>query len=952
MSLEIAFARIKAAKESGSKVLNLSYLGLAGIPPRISKLTHLTHLYLDHNNLESIDELVELNQLELLSLDNNQLKEIPIFLPSLDVQIFLNKEVAQPVQLIHLCITLTQLLIEHLTQTLANDQALANTQVLSKTLDRFLLIDFSLDQNLPLIINTSIDCAEALVNSLPQVDFLGRTLTQDLVLVQDQELARALARDIALALTLADALNRALTDTKSRADALDRAIALAQILELNLDRDLAQARALDQALDRNLTRNLTPGFHLYPSYNLLSGIYLKDNPIEAPPPPEIMAKGKHAITAFLKEFVEKAHLNEVKVILVGEGASGKTSLVKRLLGKKFDRKEPQTHGIKILNQRFSDKEENFIVNFWDFGGQEIMHATHQFFLTKRCLYILVLDSRKDEKAEYWLNYIQSFGGEAPVVIVLNKYDQNPSFDVNRKFLNKKYSNILSYHKISCKTSKGIDSLNNDLMNYLWDLELRNTPYPKGWAKVKQQLESMKEDYIGYGEYQAICEKNYVNNPTSQKVLLALLNDLGVIFNYEQLRLLDTQVLNPLWLTNSVYRIINSPIVAEAKGRFRINHLEAIINDERYYKENPDHWKNIFQFWKPEQKMQKVPEAKFLFIVSMMKQFEILYEVEEFEYIIPGLLADGEDIYEFGPTDSTLEFTIEYEDFLPTAIIPRLMVKLNKYIYNQQVWKTGMVLEEKLLFNSIANIVLDKESRKINIEIKGARNRDFLTVIRETIKEINASYQGIETKELVPLPDLHKGEQLPVDYEELLGLEELGTEMFTSGKLRRAYPVVDLLNGIEKPERRKDHGPCHIFISYSHEDVKHKERLLKHLMPLVRLNKATLWHDGTIDAGGEWEQEIFDNLAKAQIVLCLISADFIASDFCYTQELKQALAAHHNGTQTVIPIRIKEALWDNLDIAKLQGLPANRWMRDIEDDEIWTEIAKGIEVAINKLKHRA
>ncbi|MGB1243581.1 MAG: GTP-binding protein [Chitinophagales bacterium] len=224
------------------------------------------------------------------------------------------------------------------------------------------------------------------------------------------------------------------------------------------------------------------------------GIYLKNNPLTTPPP-EIVKKGNSAIQTFLEELQYTKPLNEVKVILVGQGASGKTSLVKRLLKQDFDAKEKQTHGINILKKSFRTKGESLQVNFWDFGGQEIMHATHQFFLTKRCLYVLVLDSRKDAKAEYWLKYIENFGGNAPVLVVLNKMDENPSFEVNREFLSKKYPAIQNYYKISCHNEEGIPALKKDLLKQLWNLELRNTPFPTHWWKVKDYFQKMKKDYI-------------------------------------------------------------------------------------------------------------------------------------------------------------------------------------------------------------------------------------------------------------------------------------------------------------------------------------------------------------------------------------------------------------------------------------------------------------------------
>ena len=142
-------------------------------------------------------------------------------------------------------------------------------------------------------------------------------------------------------------------------------------------------------------------------------IYLKGNPLENPPL-EIVRQGKEESDDFKSLEGENKPLNEVKVLLVGDGGAGKTSLVKRLLGENVDGNEPQTQGINIRRRILKDGEREIKANFWDFGGQEIMHATHQFFLSKRSLYILVLDGRKDEKPEYWLKLIENFGGDSPV----------------------------------------------------------------------------------------------------------------------------------------------------------------------------------------------------------------------------------------------------------------------------------------------------------------------------------------------------------------------------------------------------------------------------------------------------------------------------------------------------------------------------------------------------------
>jgi len=140
----------------------------------------------------------------------------------------------------------------------------------------------------------------------------------------------------------------------------------------------------------------------------------------------------------------KKPLCEVKILMVGDGGSGKTSLIRRLFGESFHSYQAKTDGIEIQYGYIEEETREIRLRFWDFGGQEVMHATHQFFLSKRSFYILVPDGRKEEDAEYWLKHIESFGRNSPILIVLNKTDQNPGFDVNRRFLQDKYREIRGF----------------------------------------------------------------------------------------------------------------------------------------------------------------------------------------------------------------------------------------------------------------------------------------------------------------------------------------------------------------------------------------------------------------------------------------------------------------------------------------------------------------------------
>lgn len=114
----------------------------------------------------------------------------------------------------------------------------------------------------------------------------------------------------------------------------------------------------------------------------------------------------------------------------------------------------------------------------------------------------------------------------------------------------------------------------------------------------------------------------------------------------------------------------------------------------------------------------------------------------------------------------------------------------------------------------------------------------------------------------------------------------------------------------------------IFFAYSREDSKLRERLDKHLSGLKRRNFVNTWYDGKIDAGKEWEKEIDFNLSKADIILLLISADFIASDYCFEIEMKRAIQRHENGEAVIVPILLNPCDWSDLPFSKIQALPQN------------------------------
>jgi|GEM_PF-1887407 len=467
-------------------------------------------------------------------------------------------------------------------------------------------------------------------------------------------------------------------------------------------------------------------------------------------------------------------LREMKVFLVGDGGAGKTSLSKLLRNETFDSQEAITPGISIIDWIYEDLK----IHLWDFGGQEIMHATHQFFLSKHSLYILVLDGRKEEDAEYWLKYIQSFGGNSPVLVVLNKIDQHPSFDINRKYFLDKYPNIIGFYKLSCSTKDGLNEFKQALINAFEKSDALQTIWNENWFKVKTALENEHQQYISSEYYRELCCKYEINDTQSQDTLAQLLNDLGIIVYFADLRLNDTFVLEPRWITEAVYKILNSKQLAEKHGLLYLNDLSEILAPQAT-------------------KDYDYPIDKHRHIIELMKKFELCYQVDESHILIPDLLDIQEPEYIFNDKQP-LRFRLQYE-FLPKSIFFRFIVKRHHEIKDSLCWRNGVVLYGKNT-ESTAIIRADNRERLIDIQIEGEQKRDYFAVIRNTLNEIHNSFEKLEVTELVPLPD---NPELCVEYRELIGYEMSGTDKYFVGKLSKYYSVSKLLNGIEKPEQKNN-----------------------------------------------------------------------------------------------------------------------------------------------------
>lgn len=643
-------------------------------------------------------------------------------------------------------------------------------------------------------------------------------------------------------------------------------------------------------------------------------------PVPTEPPPAVIE--------------EDRPLNEGKLILVGRGEVGKTSVVRRLVGGEFRGDESKTQGINITNWPLEGSSDTFRLNIWDFGGQEIMHATHQFFLTERSIYLLVLNGREggeDFDAEYWLKHVESFGGESPVIVVLNKIAQHP-FDLNYRGLQGRYPQIRGFVRTDCKDATGIEELRGKIREVVEGMPEVRMQFPADWFRVKERLEEMPDEYMGYESFRRLCSEEGVGDESDQDTLRWVMHCLGIALNYrDDSRLRETSVLKPEWVTHGIYQILNSKKLAARQGELHTGDLRDILPKERY------------------------PVEKHLFLLELMRKFSLCFAFPETDrYLVPELLGkeEPEETAEFPPREC-LNFEYHY-GVLPEGLMPRFIVRSHTLSRGEARWRSGVILAHEDCKALVTSVTAD---RRVIVRVRGGdagARRRLLALIRYDLDKINAEFKDrLDAQPKVPLAE-HP--EFSVDYKKLAAFEKQGVESFPEfiGRQVVTVHVNELLNGVDLDKQREDSLEVltrarSVFFSYSHKDEWLRDELETHLKLLQRQRVISVWHDRKILPGGEWDKEIDARMEGADIILLLVSADFIASDYCWDKEVGRAMQRHEAGDATVIPVLLRSCDWKGAPFGKLQGLPKDMAPVNASKDRdaAWTEVAAGIRAAAER-----
>ena len=263
------------------------------------------------------------------------------------------------------------------------------------------------------------------------------------------------------------------------------------------------------------------------------------------------------------------------------------------------------------------------------GDRKYITLQHQFFLTKRSIYLLVWNARSShgyENIYYWLNTIEAFGEDSPIILVMSRLNER-DWDLNMKDLREKFPQIIGLYKVDSEDGRGIPALIDIISRTAWNLPNMRTPWVESWFKVRERLEHDGRDWIEQNEFIQICRSEGLDK-TQIDILDEYLHDLGVIIHFtDRLGLRNMVILKPEWATRAFYKILDTKSVRDRGGILLHSELNKIWDIKIY------------------------PQDIYPKLLELMNKFELAYELpDKRSHLVAELLPSTEPEFEWDDTN--------------------------------------------------------------------------------------------------------------------------------------------------------------------------------------------------------------------------------------------------------------------------------------------------------------
>lgn len=654
-------------------------------------------------------------------------------------------------------------------------------------------------------------------------------------------------------------------------------------------------------------------------------------------------------------------LLELKLLLVGRGKAGKTTLVKQLAGEQPDPNEPETHSIAIRELMLTCPGGQVRTRVWDFGGQEILHSTHQFFLTGRThghglgrsLYLLVLEPRTNSAqhdAEYWLKLIETRGGGSPVIIVLNWSHGRP-WRVDQVKLRRKFPFIVDFIATDALYGDGIQELYQGIVDTVQErMPDVWTPFPRHWREINNAVARARANFLTYRQFTDICARFGEKQPADQADLADILHVLGLALYFgKDPQLHDTRVLNPSWVTGGVYAVIRSSLVARHDGQLSIDDMPQVLQEAQA--------QNAIR-------TKEYPPKTHRFILELMRAFQLCYTSDEEQdkptrYLVPELLPEFEPEMPQLWDKAPLRLRYRYE-VLPPGLLPRFIVRTHALSEDAPHWRHGVVLRHA---DAQALILEESDRSELHVFVLGAdaeTRRVLVAIVRRELARLHAEMkmQPVEELELtgegeqwISVKALREVEQ-PKNPTQKLPIQPDGTADINVPQ------ELDKLVSAEARAIDRDPStapiPVRVFVSYAHEDEQQLKRLDAILDVLEQQYGLASWYDKRLIAGTGWDEEIRLRLEEMDIFLFIASQRSLVRPYIKDPELRRARERWEAGQVEVVTVKLEPCACDEDPfLGTLQRLASN--FKSIAEtrlkSEAWEQVRKDLLPVIQRVREK-
>ncbi|XP_070533769.1 uncharacterized protein [Ptychodera flava] len=502
----------------------------------------------------------------------------------------------------------------------------------------------------------------------------------------------------------------------------------------------------------------------------LKALHLGHCPNLRTPPREIIGRGFGPTYAYLKRLLSgSVECKRTKLMMVGLGGAGKTSLVRALMSGYFYTDatygEQITDGIDITSWTVKTPEDTLTYSVWDFAGQTVYYNTHQFFLSNRAVYLLLWNTRlgvEHSGLDFWLSSIAVHAPKAPIFVVGTHADQVAKVEVPEEELKRRYPQIAGFFLVSSVTGQGVRELQTNLLTVTLQEKYMGERIPQVWLNFEKQIIAQRKNtsLLPWKTVRKMAMEVAIYDDTEITQAVQFLHDLGSLQHFDNEYLKDRVVINPQWIVDVMACVVSV-------------HESAIKDGNLLHKDIAEVWSSYdsdLHEW----------------LLRLTEEFDLTFPLTDKPVnVVPCLLPEKEPEFQWPDIDSQPGFRetkMLYQfEYLPAGLFNRAQVRLYQFCDSSVIWKKGSMLRKN------GHMALMRHLRDSNllVQVQGPRPENVLFLVHEIFEGlITESFHGVTYDYMIPCPDcLNVGSRDPC--------------MFTASKISRA-------NNMKAPFLQCDH----------------------------------------------------------------------------------------------------------------------------------------------------